>query len=60
VCFLAAAGFGRTAGFSSPESVPLESGRFDKGNANGTNLILSRAARKQTSLGMVIMFSEGD
>jgi hypothetical protein len=30
----------------------LKIGRFDRGNINGINLVLSRAARKQTSLSM--------
>jgi hypothetical protein len=30
------------------------------GNANGTNLVLSGAAGKQTSLSMCVMFSEGN
>jgi hypothetical protein len=38
----------------------LKSGGFDGGNANGTNLMLSRAARKQTGLSMCVMFSEGN
>jgi hypothetical protein len=38
----------------------LKSGGFDRGNANRTNLVLLRAARKQTSLSMCVMFSEGN
>jgi len=38
----------------------LKSGGFDGGNANGTNIVLSRVARKQTNLSGCIMFSEGN
>lgn len=38
----------------------LKSGGFDGGNANEINLVLLRAARKQTGLSMCVMFNEGN